>query len=64
MSVELVCGYLGAPTPFESVLHERPETAMVEIDVEIDLPQKPCFLYPRVLQADRHFGWASPVWID
>ena len=64
ISVELICGHTGAPTPFPAVMLERPETTSVEIEVEVDLPQKPCFLYPRVLQADRHFGWASPVWID
>lgn len=64
VSVELICGHRGAATPFPSVMLERPETRSVEIEVEIDLPHKPCFLYPRVLQADRHLGWASPVWID
>lgn len=64
VSVELVFGYPGAAVPFPIVMTERPERKSVQIETEIRLPQTPCFLYPRVLQSDRHFGWASPVWVD
>ena len=64
VSVELICGYPGAEVPFSPVTTKRPETISVDIEIEIDLPQRPCFIYPRVVQADREFGWASPIWID
>ncbi|MCK5805089.1 MAG: DUF3604 domain-containing protein [Lentisphaeria bacterium] len=63
VGVELLLGHPGATTPFPVVWTERPDRKSVQLETEIRLPQTPCLLYPRVLQADRHFGWASPVWI-
>jgi len=64
LAVELVSGFAGAPVPLSVSARWEPGRRTVAIEQELSVPRKGCFWYLRILQADGHRAWSSPIWLS